>query len=143
MIESWVGATNTLLAQQGEEIAVAAVEALGLEPEVAHAELRLTPAGPALIAVNPRPAGNQINEPARRVAGIDLPMVHARERPGLTSAETGVRSAAIAFPLPEPAGRISAVHGTGELAADPGTGIGGHDGVLRLRGEPGVGVRAT
>ncbi|MFI6735060.1 ATP-grasp domain-containing protein [Nonomuraea sp. NPDC050451] len=111
------------LAGQAEETAVAAVKALGLELGVAHTELRLTPAGPALIEVNPRPAGNQITELVRRVTGVDLPMVHARlaagERPDLTPAETGVRSAAIAFLLPEHAGRIAAVHGTGELAAAP------------------------
>ncbi|MEW9548792.1 ATP-grasp domain-containing protein [Nonomuraea sp. NPDC050783] len=111
------------LVRQAEQTAVAAVKALGLELGVAHTELRLTPAGPALIEVNPRPAGNQITELVRRVTGIDLPMIHAGlaagERPVLTPAETGVRSAAVAFLLPERAGRIAAVHGTGELAAAP------------------------
>ncbi|GGL37751.1 ATP-grasp domain-containing protein [Planomonospora parontospora] len=104
------------LAGQVERTAVAAVQALGLDRGVAHTELRLTPDGPALIEVNPCPAGNQIT-------GIDLPMAHARlaagQQPDLTPADTGVRSAAIAFLLPEHAGRIAAVHGTDGLAAAP------------------------
>ncbi|MFC4058968.1 ATP-grasp domain-containing protein [Planomonospora corallina] len=109
------------LAGQAAETAVAAVEALGLDRGVAHTELRLTPDGPALIEVNPRPAGNQITELVRRVTGIDLPMVHARlaagQQPDLAPVDTGVRSAAIAFLLPEHAGRITAVHGTDGLTA--------------------------
>ncbi|MFC6581254.1 ATP-grasp domain-containing protein [Planomonospora parontospora] len=111
------------LAGQVARTAVAAVQALGLDRGVAHTELRLTPDGPALIEVNPRPAGNRITELVRRVTGVDLPMVHARlaagQRPDLTPADTGVRSAAIAFLLPEHAGRIAAVHGTDGLAAAP------------------------
>ncbi|MEN3539445.1 ATP-grasp domain-containing protein [Microbispora sp. ZYX-F-249] len=109
------------LARKAKEAAVSAVRALGLDRGVAHTELRLTPDGPALIEVNPRPAGNQITELVRRVTGVDLPMVHARlaagQQPDLTFADTGVRSAAIAFLLPGHAGRITAVHGTGVLAA--------------------------
>ncbi|WP_432921237.1 ATP-grasp domain-containing protein [Microbispora sp. CA-135349] len=109
------------LARQAKEAAVSAVRALGLDRGVAHTELRLTPDGPALIEVNPRPAGNQITELVRRVTGVDLPMVHARlaagQQPDLTFADTGVRSAAIAFLLPGHAGRITAVHGTDVLAA--------------------------
>lgn len=111
------------LARQAEETAKAAVTALGLDLGVAHTELRLTPDGPRLVEVNPRPAGNQITELVRRVTGIDLPMVQARlaagERPDLTPVDTGVRSAAIAFLQPEHAGRIAAIHGTDELDSAP------------------------
>jgi argininosuccinate lyase len=96
-------------------VAVAAVEALGLDRGVAHTEVKLTSEGPKLVEVNPRPAGNQITELVRRVTGIDLPAAYAQlaagERPDLRPADTGVRSAAISFLLPPRAGQVSAVRG--------------------------------
>ena len=61
-----------------EAVAVAAIEALGLDRGVAHTEVKLTPDGPKLVEVNPRPAGNQITELVRRVTGIDLPAAYAQ-----------------------------------------------------------------
>ena len=106
---------------EAEAVAVAAIEALGLDQGVAHTEVKLTPEGPKLIEVNPRPAGNQITELVRRVTGIDLPAVYAQlavgERPELRRADTGVRSAAISFLLPPRSGHVSAVRGTEALDA--------------------------
>ncbi|GGM11168.1 MULTISPECIES: ATP-grasp domain-containing protein [Micromonospora] len=105
------------------ETAVAALAAVGLDRGVAHTELRLTPAGPRVIEINPRPAGNQITELVRRVTGIDLPMVYAQlalgERPDLTPTDTGVRSAAISFLLPPRAGTVAGITGTDRLTDDP------------------------
>lgn len=105
-----------LPAERTEElgaVAVAAVTALGLDNVVSHTEIKLTPHGPRLVEVNPRPAGNQITELVRRVTGIDLPMVHARlavgQRPALEPADTGARSAAIAFLLPPRAGVVAEI----------------------------------
>ncbi|MFC5945357.1 ATP-grasp domain-containing protein [Micromonospora harpali] len=104
------------------DAAVAALAAVGLTHGVAHTELRLTPAGPRVVEVNPRPAGNQITELVRRVTGIDLPMAYARlalgERPDTTPVDTGVRSAAIVFLLPPRAGTVDAITGTDVPAAD-------------------------
>ena len=100
-------------AADAEKTAVAALEAVGLDRGVAHTELRLTAAGPKVVEVNPRPAGNQITELVRRVTGIDLPMVYAQlaigETPDLTRTDTGVGSAAIAFVLPPRAGTVDAI----------------------------------
>jgi len=104
--------------------AVAAVEALGLDNAVAHTEVKLTPDGPKLIEVNPRPAGNQITELVRRVTGIDLPAVFAQlavgQRPQLTAAMTGVRSAAISFLLPPRSGLLAGIAGADALGGQPG-----------------------
>ncbi|WP_329792116.1 ATP-grasp domain-containing protein [Lentzea sp. DG1S-22] len=109
--------------RDAETVAVAAVEALGLERGVAHTEVKLTPDGPKLVEVNPRPAGNQITELVRRVTGIDLPAVYAQlavgERPDPRPADTGVRSAAISFLLPPRSGLVSAVRGAEVLDAAP------------------------
>lgn len=103
--------------------AVAAIEALGLDHVVAHTEIKLTPEGPRLIEVNPRPAGNQITELIRRVTGIDLPRINAQlalgQRPDLRPLDTGARTAAISFLLPTRPGLISAVTGTDRLANHP------------------------
>ncbi|MER7704532.1 ATP-grasp domain-containing protein [Kitasatospora sp. NPDC097605] len=85
--------------------AVAALAALGLDQVVAHTEIKLTPAGPRVVEVNPRPAGNRITELVRRVTGVDLAAaaveVALGRRPDLAARPTGVTSAAIAFLVPE------------------------------------------
>jgi argininosuccinate lyase len=103
--------------------AVSAIEALGLDNVVGHTEIKLTPAGPRVVEVNPRPAGNQITELVRRVTGIDLAAVYAQialgEKPDLHRVDTGAASAAISFLLPPREGTIGEVGGTDALAADP------------------------
>lgn len=60
-------------AEAAEQTALAALKALGLtEGVVAHTEIKLTSAGPRVVEVNPRPAGNRITELVRHVTGIDL-----------------------------------------------------------------------
>jgi argininosuccinate lyase len=107
-----------------EAVAVAAIEALGLDRGVAHTEVKLTPEGPKLVEVNPRPAGNQITELVRRVTGIDLPAAYAQlavgERPDLRPADTGVRSAAISFLLPPRSGQVASIRGAEKLAGTEG-----------------------
>lgn len=109
---------------EAEAVAVAAIEALGLDRGVAHTEVKLTTDGPRLVEVNPRPAGNQITELVRRVTGIDLPAAYAQlavgERPELRPANTGVRSAAISFLLPPRSGQVAAIRGAETLATAPG-----------------------
>ncbi|MEU8133431.1 ATP-grasp domain-containing protein [Streptodolium elevatio] len=94
------------------DAAIAALAAVGYEHGVAHTEFRLTAAGPRLVEINPRPAGNRITELVRRVTGVDLPMAAARlalgEKPELAPADTGVRSAAVSFLLPELPGTLAA-----------------------------------
>jgi biotin carboxylase len=54
------------------DTARAAVTALGLGFGAAHVEIRLTPDGPRLMEVNPRPAGGMIPELVRAATGVDL-----------------------------------------------------------------------
>lgn len=103
-------------------VAVAAIEALGLDGTVAHTEVVVTARGPRLVEVNPRPAGNRITELVRRVTGIDLAAVHADLAAGiepvLAPVDTGIGSAAIAFLVPERAGRLESILGAGEWSSD-------------------------
>nr|WP_230416239.1 ATP-grasp domain-containing protein [Micromonospora tarapacensis] len=102
------------------DMTVAALAAVGYDRGVAHTELRLTAAGPRVVEINPRPAGNQITELVRRVTGVDLPMVFTQlalgEQPDIAVTGTGVRSAAISFLLPPRAGTVAGIEGTATLA---------------------------
>ncbi|MEO3782978.1 ATP-grasp domain-containing protein [Actinocorallia sp. B10E7] len=106
-------------AEGAAALAVAALEALGFDHGVAHTEIRLTPDGPRLVEVNPRPAGNRITELVRRVTGIDLALAHARlalgERPDTRPVDTGVRSAAVVFLVPGRTGRIASIDGVPDV----------------------------
>lgn len=125
-------------AKEAADSAVRAVEALGLDHVVCHTELKLTPAGPRLIEVNPRPAGNRITELVRHVTGVDLAAacvdVALGRAPDLAIRPTGVHSAAIAFLLPDGAGTLTGIEGAHEVRTHPG--------VLELTlAEPGRTVR--
>ncbi|MEU9201625.1 ATP-grasp domain-containing protein [Streptomyces sp. NPDC048332] len=106
------------------ETAVRAVEALGLDAVVAHTEIKLTPDGPRVVEVNPRPAGNRITELVRHVTGIDLAAacvnVALGHAPDLRPRATGLHSAAIAFLVPGAGGVLEGVDGVDEVgeAAD-------------------------
>ncbi|MFE3110661.1 ATP-grasp domain-containing protein [Kitasatospora indigofera] len=105
------------------ETAVAALKALGLDHVVAHTEIKLTPEGPRVVEVNPRPAGNRITELVRRVTGVDLTAacvdVALGHRPNLTARATDAASAAIAFLLPERDGVVTTVEGVDTVRQDP------------------------
>ncbi|WP_336082903.1 ATP-grasp domain-containing protein [Nocardia sp. SSK8] len=120
------------------ELAVAAVEALGLDATVAHTEIRLGAQGPRLIEVNPRPGGNRITELVRRVTGIDLTAVQAQvvtgAIPDLTPRATGIGSAAVAFAVPDRTGVLTGVEGTDGWADDARV-------VEQKLAEPGTAVR--
>ncbi|MFI0904368.1 ATP-grasp domain-containing protein [Streptomyces sioyaensis] len=105
------------------ETARRAIAALGLDGVVAHTEIKLTPEGPRLVEVNPRPAGNRITELVRHVTGIDLAAaavdVALGQRPDLRTRDTGLRSAAIGFLVPRTAGVLAAIDGGDLLRQAP------------------------
>ncbi|MFJ8629349.1 ATP-grasp domain-containing protein [Streptomyces sp. NPDC093568] len=123
--------------EAAEQTALGALKALGLtDAVVAHTEIKLTSAGPRVVEVNPRPAGNRITELVRHVTGIDLAAafvdVALGRRPDLRRTDTGLRSAAIGFLVPDRAGTLDALD-AGQLAreadvlevslAEPGTAV--------------------
>lgn len=109
--------------------AEAAIRAVGLDHGVVHTELRLTAAGPRIIEINPRPAGNQITELIRHVTGIDLPRIAVElalgREPALPTVPNGQRggsralSAAVSMLVPARAGILTGIEGTEAVAADP------------------------
>ncbi|MFJ3667256.1 ATP-grasp domain-containing protein [Streptomyces sp. NPDC090106] len=126
--------------EAAERTALAALKALGLtDGVVAHTEIKLTSAGPRVVEVNPRPAGNRITELVRHVTGIDLAAafveVSLGSEPDLRGGDTGLRSAAIGFLVPETSGTLDSLDGV-ELGDAPG--------VLEVRlAEPGKPVTAA
>ncbi|MEV6382468.1 ATP-grasp domain-containing protein [Streptomyces sp. NPDC051773] len=106
--------------EAAEQTALGALKALGLtDGVVAHTEIKLTPDGPRVVEVNPRPAGNRITELVRHVTGVDLAAaavdVALGRAPDLRRRETGLRSAAVAFLVPETSGTLVTLDG-GDLA---------------------------
>lgn len=100
--------------EAAEQTTLAALKALGLtDGVVAHTEIKLTSAGPRVVEVNPRPAGNRITELVRHVTGIDLAAAFVEvalgRRPDLRRTDTGLRSAAIGFLVPERTGTLEAL----------------------------------
>ncbi|WP_369173176.1 ATP-grasp domain-containing protein [Streptomyces sp. R28] len=123
-----------------EQTTLGALKALGLtDGVVAHTEIKLTSAGPRVVEVNPRPAGNRITELVRHVTGIDLAAacvdVALGREPDLRRTDTGLRSAAIGFLVPDRAGRLEELD-AGRLADERG--------VLEVQlAEPGKVVKAA
>lgn len=100
-----------------------ALQAVGHDHGLSHTEVKLTPDGPRLVEINPRPGGNYIAELVRHVTGIDLLAAQIDlalgRRPQVTPIETGVASAAIAFIVPPRGGTVVAIHGADTLDSDP------------------------
>ncbi|NLU65909.1 ATP-grasp domain-containing protein [Streptomyces sp. HNM0574] len=122
------------------ETAVAALDALGLDQVVAHTEIKLTAAGPRVVEVNPRPAGNRITELVRHVTGIDLAAacvdLALGGTPDLERRSTGLDSAAIGFLVPQDEGVLEGFEGTEKLTEAAG--------LLELQlADPGARVRNT
>ncbi|WP_433854364.1 ATP-grasp domain-containing protein [Streptomyces kronopolitis] len=105
------------------ETACRALAALGLDGVVAHTEIKLTPDGPRLVEVNPRPAGNRITELVRHVGGIDLAAAAVDlalgRRPDLRTRDTGLSSAAIGFLVPPTAGVLEGIDGDDAVRQAP------------------------
>ncbi|MFE7270182.1 ATP-grasp domain-containing protein [Streptomyces sp. NPDC057623] len=123
-----------------EQTALGALKALGLtDGVVAHTEIKLTSAGPRVVEVNPRPAGNRITELVRHVTGIDLAAafvdVALGRRPDLRHTDTGLRSAAVGFLVPDRTGTLEALD-AGRLADE-------QDVLEVLLAEPGKAVKAA
>ncbi|MFG2471596.1 ATP-grasp domain-containing protein [Streptomyces canus] len=127
-------------AEAAEQTALAALKALGLvDSVVAHTEIKMTSAGPRVVEVNPRPAGNRITELVRHVTGIDLAAAFVEvtlgREPNLRHSDTGLRSAAIGFLVPQTSGTLESLDGGGLLDAP---------GVLEVQlAEPGKQVKAA
>jgi len=98
--------------------ALAALDALGLGWGPAHTELRLTPAGAAVIEVNPRLAGGMIPDLIRLATGVDLITATVANAAGRRAELTPNRNeaAAIRFLVAGSSGRFVAAHGLDRAA---------------------------
>ncbi|MEV7751865.1 pyridoxal-phosphate dependent enzyme [Streptomyces griseofuscus] len=108
-------------AQRITETVTAALDAAGIRLGATHTEVKLTAEGPAVIEINPRPAGGMIPELIRLATGIDLLEQQLRTAVGLAPALKPAQDAhaGIQFLLPDADGVLDAVDGTQEAAAVP------------------------
>jgi argininosuccinate lyase len=121
------------------DLAVAALEAVGLTHGLSHVEVMLTADGPRVVEINPRQGGGHIFELVELVTGshpLDLLVDLARGGPltvGTVAAprpraaapnaavpNAAVPNAAVLFVLSPQAGTIVAVEGADHLDTDPG-----------------------
>lgn len=100
-----------------------ALQAVGHDHGISHTEVKLTPKGPRIVEINPRPGGNYIAELIERVTGIDFLSAQIDlslgRRPNLQRKETGVTSAAIKFLVPPQGGFVTAMKGLEALTGAP------------------------
>ncbi|MFJ7590610.1 pyridoxal-phosphate dependent enzyme [Streptomyces sp. NPDC097617] len=109
-------------AQRITETVTAALDAAGIRLGATHTEVKLTADGPALIEINPRPAGGMIPELIRLATGVDLLGEQLRAAlglpPQLKSEDAG--HAGIQFLLADTDGTLTAAHGAEAAAAVDG-----------------------
>ncbi|WP_338849219.1 ATP-grasp domain-containing protein [Massilia sp. W12] len=100
-----------------------ALAAVGLDHGISHTEVKLTPKGPRIVEINPRPAGNYIAELIERVSGITFLTAQIElalgRQPDLRPKDTGIKSAAIKFLTPPRAGKVTAMQGLERAANAP------------------------
>jgi argininosuccinate lyase len=104
------------------QCAAAALAALGLRHGAAHVELRLTPAGPVVVEVNPRLAGGMIPRMVQEATGIDMIFHLVAAAAGQDAAVRPARAAAasIRFLIAGECGQLAGITGVDEARQLPG-----------------------
>lgn len=99
-----------------------ALAVVGVTTGATHTEVKLTPAGCAIVEINARLAGGMIPELVRHATGIDLLEQQLRAALGHAPAVTPVtdESAGIQFIVSDRAGTLVAVEGVDAARAVPG-----------------------
>lgn len=121
-----VGHDFPAVLREGDEAAVrgtvlAALAAVGFDFGPAHAEIRLTPAGPVVVEINPRLAGGMIPELVRYALGIDLLAAFLNQLEGqpVDLAPQRAGWASIRFLVAGRSGRLAGVSGIDEARRVP------------------------
>lgn len=101
---------------------LAALAAVGFDFGPAHTEIRLTPAGPVVVEINPRLAGGMIPELVRHALGIDLLAAFLGLLAGQPAGLEPLRAewASIRFLTAGRSGRLLGVSGVEEARRIPG-----------------------
>lgn len=111
------------LTQEVGSYVIKVLDAVGHDYGISHTEVKLTPTGPRIVEINPRPGGNYIAELIERVTGIDFLAVQVDlalgRHPDLARHDTGVSSAAIRFLVPPKGGYVASLKGLDTLDDDP------------------------
>ncbi|MER5713823.1 pyridoxal-phosphate dependent enzyme [Streptomyces sp. NPDC002132] len=109
-------------AQDVTETVTAALDAAGIRLGAAHTEVKLTAGGPAVVEINPRPAGGMIPELVRLACGIDLLEQQLKAAVGLEPDLKPLHGAhaGIQFLLADADGVLDAVDGVARAAAVAG-----------------------
>jgi len=99
-----------------------ALAAAGIRTGATHTEVRLTAAGPAVVEINPRPAGGMIHEAIRLATGVDLLSLQlgaaVGREPDLAASSAG--TAGIQFLTADRPGVLETIDGVDAARAVPG-----------------------
>ncbi|WP_055533382.1 pyridoxal-phosphate dependent enzyme [Streptomyces graminilatus] len=109
-------------AQHITETVTAALDAAGIRLGATHTEVKLTAQGPAVVEINPRPAGGMIPELVRLACGVDLLEQQLKAAMGLAPDLKHAHGAhaGIQFLLADADGVLDTVHGAERAAAVDG-----------------------
>lgn len=112
----------TAVAADVTDLVRQAVRAVGVTHGATHTEVRMTSTGPAIIEINPRPAGGMIPELILAATGVDLLEQQLRTTTGLpvTVTPEAKGCAGIWFLTADRAGVHAGVDGTDAARAHPG-----------------------
>lgn len=108
-------------AARTQQVVLSALAAVRFDFGPAHTEVRLTPAGPVVVEINPRLAGGMIPELVRYALGIDLLSVfldQLRDRP-VDLVPKRAEWASIRFLTAQHGGRLAGVAGIDEARRVP------------------------
>lgn len=109
-------------AEQIVEFVSKALAAVGHDHGISHTEVKLTPDGPKLVEINPRPGGNYIVELIQQVTKINFLDMHIKlalnQAPDLSGLDNAQGSAAVKFLVPKSSGKLLAIRGQEKLSAD-------------------------
>lgn len=112
----------TAAAHEMEKTVRRALEAVGQLRGATHTEVKLTPAGPAIVEINPRPAGGMIPELIRLAHGTDLLEQQIRSAASLenTLDPHAAGHAGIRFFLTDRTGRLQKIESLEQARELPG-----------------------
>ncbi|MEV7612039.1 pyridoxal-phosphate dependent enzyme [Streptomyces sp. NPDC089799] len=115
-----------------------ALDAVGVRLGATHTEVKMTASGPAIVEINPRPAGGMIPELIRLATGVDLLEQQLRSAAGMPVFWSGAAHGAwagIRFLIAEESGELLDIRGVEDARAVAGVSQ------VRLLATPGSRVR--
>ena len=106
--------------KQLKEYIIRVLNGVGYDHGIAHTEIKITDNGFRVVEINPRTAGNYIVELIENVTSINMLKIFVQlaigEKPEIKIKDTGIKSSAIMFFVPNKSGLIKKIKGISDLS---------------------------